>query len=353
LISDPARASRHGLFEGKEVMMTSLPDRPNLRQIRGQAKELKRALVEGDQDALARVLAAHPKFAGQPPERLQGWGFTLRDAQVTIARELGFASWGSLVSTIDDSLPVWDSRSSAQLSQRAFKEARSLKHRYCHVSHFLLALLNPPEPTEAAAVLNQLGLTYDQVKREVSSWEKKSRPSLGVVSAPSYQLILGWSQGIAIGMGQRFSDEHSLLALAFGDLGGEPILTWYDVDPADVVELLRDRGVEVPRLKPPALQVPIGPQGPFVYFPAEYFSHVTHELSRHYPPGTSHWGTNRSKWKRGFWYLVGEDDIPMEEIVRRALSGSAGQVEVLTFVEGATLEHANAPRRYRAQGEEP
>jgi hypothetical protein len=46
--------------------MTSLPDRPDLDQLRTQAKELKRALAAGEQAALDRVLASHPKYVGRP-----------------------------------------------------------------------------------------------------------------------------------------------------------------------------------------------------------------------------------------------------------------------------------------------
>jgi hypothetical protein len=61
--------------------MTSRPDRPDLDQLRTQAKELKRALAAGEQTAIDRLLASHPKFAGRPAERADGWTFTLRDAR--------------------------------------------------------------------------------------------------------------------------------------------------------------------------------------------------------------------------------------------------------------------------------
>jgi hypothetical protein len=55
---------------------------------------------------------------------------------------------------------------------------------------------------------------------------------------------------------------------------------------------------------------------------------------------------NKSKWKRDFWYIQGEDDIPLEEIVRAVLPESRA-IEVLTDKEGAELENPAAPRRYR------
>jgi ankyrin repeat protein len=74
-------------------MSESLPDRPDLAQLRRRAKELRDAARAGDPAALAR-LAAHHQVAGQP--RL-----SLAAAQLVIARELGFPSWPRLRAAVD------------------------------------------------------------------------------------------------------------------------------------------------------------------------------------------------------------------------------------------------------------
>jgi hypothetical protein len=78
-----------------------LPDRPNLSQYRKQAKELVKALRSADADALARVMAHHPRFGAVTAtgERLEA--FALADAQLVIARELGIDSWPKLVVEIE------------------------------------------------------------------------------------------------------------------------------------------------------------------------------------------------------------------------------------------------------------
>jgi len=63
----------------------------DLRQLRTQAKELRRALARRDHSALARLAARHPAPADPP---------TLRDAQLVIAREQGHASWHDLVHAV-------------------------------------------------------------------------------------------------------------------------------------------------------------------------------------------------------------------------------------------------------------
>jgi hypothetical protein len=77
-------------------MSTSpLPDRPNLEQLKKQAKSLLHAAQEKDPAALARV-AALPAFAGLSAADLGAVELALHDAQSVIAREHGFVSWNAL-----------------------------------------------------------------------------------------------------------------------------------------------------------------------------------------------------------------------------------------------------------------
>lgn len=63
--------------------MRVLPDRPDLRQLRRQARELLRAATDGRSDALARLRAVSDSV-------------TLSAAQLALAREYRFASWAAL-----------------------------------------------------------------------------------------------------------------------------------------------------------------------------------------------------------------------------------------------------------------
>jgi hypothetical protein len=291
---------------------------------------------------LERVLAHHPKFTGRPAERAEGWNFTLRDAQITIARELGFESWRSLLEGIDDAAPRrWNPVTDHQFIARALTQATKLQHGYTGVDHLMLALLDPPKPGLASDVLADLGLVYELEQDRVKKQSRRSRKQDRRVT-PAMQQLLGRSQGIAIGMGAtELSDEHVLLALLYGE--HDRISPF--VDPDDVLAALHSRGFAIPAVWP---SVPItfsGPWGPYVYLSWDELSIVTTELAERYPPGTVIWGMNKSKWKREHWYIHGEDEIPMEEIVRSLLPGD--EIEVLTAREGSRLESASAPRRYR------
>jgi ankyrin repeat protein len=74
-------------------MSASLPDRPNLGQLRRQAKELRDAARRGEPGALDRVTRI---YRAAP----QG-GVTLAAAQLVIARELGFTSWPRLKAAVE------------------------------------------------------------------------------------------------------------------------------------------------------------------------------------------------------------------------------------------------------------
>src|SRR5689334_6835637 len=63
--------------------MSSLPDRPDLAQLRRQARELQRAAAGGDPAAVRRVQQVSAEI-------------TLSAAQLALAREYGFASWAKL-----------------------------------------------------------------------------------------------------------------------------------------------------------------------------------------------------------------------------------------------------------------
>jgi hypothetical protein len=63
--------------------MAQLPDRPDIDQLRRQARELHRAAGGGDPDALRRLRAVSDKV-------------TLSTAQLALAREHGFSSWRRL-----------------------------------------------------------------------------------------------------------------------------------------------------------------------------------------------------------------------------------------------------------------
>jgi ankyrin repeat protein len=107
----------------------SLPDRPDLDQLRRQAKELRNAGRAGEPEALAR-LAPYCR-AGTP--------VTLAAALLTLAREYGFASWPELKGAVEERLMDRDARARAfvvaSVSGRADRAVRLLDAEPALVTH--------------------------------------------------------------------------------------------------------------------------------------------------------------------------------------------------------------------------
>ena len=76
-------------------MPRELPARPNLEQLKKQAKSLLYAAQAHDRDALRRF-AALPAFSGKSIDEIEAADLALHDAQSVIAREHGFPSWPAL-----------------------------------------------------------------------------------------------------------------------------------------------------------------------------------------------------------------------------------------------------------------
>ncbi len=73
-----------------------LPERADIDHLKHQAKDLLRAQRSGRPDACQRIREFHPVLRGADDARLSNATFTLSDAQATLAREYGYASWRRL-----------------------------------------------------------------------------------------------------------------------------------------------------------------------------------------------------------------------------------------------------------------
>ena len=79
-----------------------LPVRPDLTQLKHQAKELLTALHANAPEALADLREFHPEFETLNPEKAK-----LADAQLTLARAYGVPSWPRLVLACELIDAIW------------------------------------------------------------------------------------------------------------------------------------------------------------------------------------------------------------------------------------------------------
>ncbi|HEV2351342.1 MAG TPA: ankyrin repeat domain-containing protein [Terriglobia bacterium] len=75
----------------------TLPDKPDLNQLKRQAKELLKAFQAGEPAAVAQVRAHFPR----PISKDERESFQLSDAQLVLARTYGFDSWPKLKAFVD------------------------------------------------------------------------------------------------------------------------------------------------------------------------------------------------------------------------------------------------------------
>jgi ankyrin repeat protein len=101
-------------------MSKSLPSRPNLEQLKNQAKDLLKAHDSGDAEALQRIQASHPDYSNASEDQIRATKLSLSDAQLVIAREYGFASWPKLKEHVESLL--FETAEPMELFHRAFKE---------------------------------------------------------------------------------------------------------------------------------------------------------------------------------------------------------------------------------------
>jgi hypothetical protein len=73
-----------------------LPPNPNLAHLKSQARDLLRACASRDPQVAQRIREFHPRFQECTDATIFDARFRLSDAQLTIARERGFASWARL-----------------------------------------------------------------------------------------------------------------------------------------------------------------------------------------------------------------------------------------------------------------
>lgn len=236
----------------------------------------------------------------------------------------------------------WSHRAEEEISFRAFRKAGALGHSWCGIEHVLLALLDPPKATDAAAVLAELGLTQNAVEERLQGHSSASSPSTGVSSNPSLHSLLGTATGLALAFGAtQVTDEHVLLALVYGRYGQlPPLMVSLGIDPDALVRRLAERGNPVPPRLPPESPPSPRPMGPRVYYPASDHAAVVRAMIERWPPGTADWGFNVSSWKPGFHWIDAEESCNALEVIRAALS-DASAVEALPIEEAAPKEAAS------------
>jgi ankyrin repeat protein len=122
-------------------MKRELPARPDIEQLKHQAKNLLKSYKSGERAAIERFRESHPRqsAADSRPQ------LRLSDAQLVIAREYGFESWPKLKAAVDTM--TLDQQDPATLLHRAFREDNAPLVRKLLTRHpEFKAKINEPVP---------------------------------------------------------------------------------------------------------------------------------------------------------------------------------------------------------------
>ena len=79
-----------------------IPVRPNLKQLKQQAKDLLHAIRSGDQAAIEEFNQSHPSASTIPPDQIK-----LSDVQLALARSYGISSWPRVVQACELIDAIW------------------------------------------------------------------------------------------------------------------------------------------------------------------------------------------------------------------------------------------------------
>jgi ankyrin repeat protein len=135
-------------------MKRQLPSRPNLDQLKHQARDLLNAHRAGDEEALRRIRESHPRIARLAEADARSARFTLSGAQLVIAREYGFVSWPQLKDHVEKITS--ETNDPVEELKRAFRSDKAAVVRQTLDRHpELKAKINEPiGPFDSPAIVN-------------------------------------------------------------------------------------------------------------------------------------------------------------------------------------------------------
>jgi ankyrin repeat protein len=237
------------------------PVRPNLEQLKHQAKELLRAIREGDAAAVAELRKHHP---GRDDKAIEPATAKLADAQLVLARSYGLASWPRLVTACRMTDAIW--RGDVEAVRELVRKHRRLLHEAARG----VADSNWGPPMSYAAnvgqdaiieMLREMGATdvqhaFDraclqgQLETARRLHAMGARVTPGCVMGPCETLN---PEGLALvlELGAELADEHGDRMAPVGLL--LQIYSRYPEGKHRCLELVAARGVELPNTAPMAM----------------------------------------------------------------------------------------------------
>jgi hypothetical protein len=189
------------------------PVRPDLEQVKHQAKDLLRAIHQGDPSAVAELQAHHP-------ERIESADAKLADAQLTLARSYGIPSWPRLVLACRLTDAIWrdDTDTVRELVLKHPKllheDARGVKGNWGPPMSYaanlgrdrIIAMLRELGADDVQSAFDRACL-QGQIETARQLYAMGARPARDAVMGPAESLN-GKGLAFLIDLGAPISDQH-------------------------------------------------------------------------------------------------------------------------------------------------
>jgi len=197
---------------------------------------------------------------------------------------------------------------------RAFGEATRLGHGWIGIDHFLLAMLDPGDESQAAEALRRSSLSHESYSRAYEQLLGESDPpppayerEKGISPSPAVHRCIGRAEGIAIALESTGTTSEHLLVAILWDHRSNIVLERLGVTRDEIIAHLSAQNVRVPALNLPPPAVPAF--GERVFVPMDKLDYLAAAIPELLPEGTP-FGLNCDSTGRA-WVVAGEGiDLP-------------------------------------------
>lgn len=167
-----------------------LPDSPNLRHLRNEAKALRRSVLNGATEALALVRQYLPHLEGRSDQKVAAEGLSLQKVQHVLAQSYGFDDWSELV---DKAEPRFVDLTLADLARLAHTDAQLVLREADRRD--VVRSLSGVDPTLSDSILQHLSPRLQAWVRD--DWEMEQGTITAEMIADSSRRVCEMMRGLA------------------------------------------------------------------------------------------------------------------------------------------------------------
>ena len=183
-------------------MSAQLPQNPNLEQLKKQAKALLKAHQTGEPEACSRIQGSFPRLARTPVLEISNALFSLRDAQLVLAREYGFKSWPKLKRFIEilsqDPHRLIVLRVAQLIAEHVEESAEVIRRMLDESEKSAILMITLGQETTAEIMKHFSDVEIEQIAQSISNLDVVTTQQEDTV-LEEFELLLSAEKGISLG----------------------------------------------------------------------------------------------------------------------------------------------------------